>query len=159
MSMPESYAYRGARAMVILHERHMRRFLDTWKKAKASGAGLPQTEDPNYVSYDMLLRHVLRASRGYMTWMCEKLGLPDSGIRPTPGEDVIEAEAEEYLEHLLTQWKTPLSKVPEERFFKPLYTARWKVDYCLDAMLEHAVMHPILHRFQLKELMEANEIR
>lgn len=35
----------------------------------------------------------------------------------------------------------------------PEYPSRWKTLYCVDAMLEHAVMHPIRHAFQLEELM------
>ena len=48
------------------------------------------------------------AARGYMTWMCEVLELPDPEIR-----------------------------IPPEP----------------TALLEHAVMHPIRHAFQLEELM------
>lgn len=151
------FSYRGARALVLLHEKYLQQFLDTWKKAKASGISLPITDDPNYESYDMLLRHVLRSARRYMVWMCEKLELSDPEIKPVPEADVIEAEAENYLHHLLEQWRKPLRDVPEERFYKPEYTAPWKSDYCIDAMLEHAVMHPIRHHFQLGELIEKNE--
>jgi hypothetical protein len=150
------YRYRGARALVLLHEQHLRQFLDTWKKAKASGVSLPQTDDPNYETFDMLLRHVLRWARGYMKWICEKLELPDPEIKAVPEVDVIENEAESYVQHLLEQWRKPLTDVPEELFYKPEYAAPWKPNYCIDAMLEHAVMHPIRHHFQLNELMEGN---
>ena len=40
----------------------------------------------------MLLNHALRAARGYMVWMCEKLELPDPEIEPPPELAVIEAE-------------------------------------------------------------------
>ncbi len=152
------YRYRGARALVLLHEQRLRQFLDTWKKAKASGVLLPQTDDPNYESFNMLLRHVLRWARRYMVWICEKLELPDPEIKAVPEADVIEAEAENYLHHLLEQWRQPLIDVPEEKFYKPEYTAPWKSNYCIDAMLEHAVMHPVRHTFQLRELMEENRV-
>jgi hypothetical protein len=29
---------------------------------------------------------------------------------------------------------------------------------CIESMLEHAVLHPMRHRFQLEELMEARGI-
>jgi hypothetical protein len=154
---PTEYHYRGARALVLLHEQHLLQFVDTWKKAKASGVFLPQTDDPNYESFDMLLRHVLRWARGYMNWICEKLELPDPDIKAVPEAEVIEAEVNDYLQHLLKQWRRPLIDVPEERFYKPEFTAPWKSDYCIDAMLEHAVMHPIRHDFQLRELMEKSK--
>ncbi|MFC2171049.1 hypothetical protein ACFLU6_00280 [Acidobacteriota bacterium] len=147
------YQYRGARTMVLLHEQQLRNFFQTWKRAKAEGIALPQTGDSDYSSMDALLRHILRAARGYMTWMCQVLELPDPAIPPTPEASAIDAEAESYLENLLKQWREPLSDVQEKRFYKPEYTSRWKVNYCIDAMMEHAVMHPIRHTFQLEELI------
>lgn len=148
------YKYRGARAMILLQEEHLRRFLETWKTAKASGIPLPVGDDPDYASYDVLLRHVLRASRGYLVWMCQQLKLPDPGVETVPEADIIETAYPDYLVHLLERWRHPLKDVPEEHFHKPEYASRWNVLYCVDAMLEHAVMHPIRHRFQLEELLE-----
>ena len=89
-----------------------------------------------------------------MTWMCDKLQLPDPKIDPTPEAGEIESIADTYLEHLIEKWKHPLSVVPAEKFEDQLYTARWGVDYCIDAMMEHTVMHPIRHEFQLQNLIE-----
>lgn len=151
-----TFKYRGARAMILLHEEELRRFVDTWRRAKASGVKLPKTDDPDYASYDSLLRHVLGASRGYLTWSCEKLGLPDPAVEPAPDAGVIDAHCDRYLAHLLSRWRDPLKDVSEERFNLPEYPSRWRVLYCVDAMLEHAVMHPIRHRFQLEELLRGN---
>ncbi len=87
----DDYIDRGARATILLHERHMRDFLATWKRAWTADVALPKTDDPSYESLATLLRHVLRAGRGYMVWMCEMLGLPDPDIRPAPEADAIEA--------------------------------------------------------------------
>jgi hypothetical protein len=152
MSDLDHDAYRGARAMVLLHEAHMREFLSVWRQFRTANVDLPKTADPDYASPVKLLRHVLGAARGYMTWMCENLKLPDPDIRPLPDESVIEAEAEAFLEHVLERWRMPLAAVPEDDFGEP-YLSRWKVPYCVDSMLEHAVMHPIRHTFQLRELM------
>ncbi len=151
------YSYRGARAMVILHELYLEEFVEAWKEAKQLGIELPEVKDPDYASMEALIRHVLRASRGYMMWMCEKLDLDDPEIRKVPQADTIEQEIDDYLEHLLDKWRSPLAEVEGRRFYKPTYTSRWKVDYCIDAMLEHAVMHPIRHIFQLEELMEEEQ--
>jgi len=151
--LPE-YQYRGARAMVILHERHLRAFLDTWRAARAVGLVLPTVEDPDYASLDTLLRHVLRCAGGYLYWMCKQLELPDPGVREAPPVETIEREAQSYLDDVLERWREPLAGVPEDRFHEPEYLARWGTRYCIDAMLEHAVMHPIRHRFQLVELMD-----
>ena len=57
------------------------------------------------------------------------------------------------MEHVLAQWRAPLKDVSDEELERPEYLSRWITRYCIDAMLEHAVMHPIRHAFQLEELM------
>ena len=88
-----------------------------------------------------------------MVWMCEQLELTDPEIKPTPSPDTIEAEADGYLEHLLERWRLPLVNVPDERL-EPTTYAPGETRYWIDAMLEHAVMHPIRHEFQLREQLE-----
>jgi len=150
-----NYKYNGARVLVILHERYMKSCLQAWLEAKRLDIKLPVTNDRDYQSLDTLLRHILRASRGYLTWMCEQLKLPDPEIEKTPEADRIAAEAEIYLAHLLEKWRLPLADIPEEQFHNPTYLSRWGTAYCIDAMLEHAAMHPIRHEFQLRNLISA----
>jgi hypothetical protein len=139
--------------MVLLHDEQLRRFLVVWKRAKAGSLVLPPTTDPAYVSLDTLLRHVLGAARGYMVWMCEVLALPDPEISVPPDVAVLPAGADTYMNHVLERWRTPLQDVGDEQLERPEYPSQWKTRYCIDAMLEHAVMHPIRHAFQLEELM------
>jgi uncharacterized damage-inducible protein DinB len=150
----DNYTFRGARACVLLHEKHLRDCLAVWKQAKAANVKLPQTDDPSYQSLEHLLYHILRAARGYMVWTCKQLELPDPDIKATPDVETIEAEADSYLEHVLERWRLPLVNVPEKEFEPATYTSNWGTPYCIDAMLEHAVMHPIRHEFQLKELLQ-----
>jgi uncharacterized damage-inducible protein DinB len=154
-SPPPAYRSRAVRALVLLHDENLRRFLVVWKQARAASIVLPVTEDPAYASLDSLLRHVLGAARGYMTWMCEVLELPDPEIRVPPHATALAVDADNYLEHVLERWRTPLQNVGDDRLETPEYPSRWKTRYCIDAMLEHAVMHPIRHAFQLEELMRA----
>jgi hypothetical protein len=150
--LPE-FKYNGARSLILLHEQYLCSFVQTWKQAKAKNIVLPETNDPSYISLQALLRHILRAARGYMTWMCDKLELPDPQINSTPIDEEIETEADNYLEHVVERWKLPLADVPEDKFNSTVYKSRWGVEYCIDAMLEHAVMHPLRHEFQLKNLI------
>ena len=102
---------------------------------------------------ETLLHHILRGARGYMVWMCSKLNLTDPGIDKAPEPDLIESKADEYLVHLLEKWREPLADIPEDKFINSTYTSNWGVEYCIDAMLEHAVMHPIRHEFQLRNFI------
>ncbi len=80
----DDYRYRGAGALIELHERHLRSFLDVWREARDRGLTLPETADPDCASLVALRRHVLRAARGYLRWCCEVLDLSDPEIPPTP---------------------------------------------------------------------------
>ena len=155
MSSNLQYRSRAVRAMVLLHEEHLRRFVHVWRLALAGSVSLPQTDDPNYASLEALGRHVVSAAGGYMSWMCEVLALPDPGIRSAPGASAIVRDADDYMEHVLERWRAPLREVHNEKLETPEYPSRWQTRYCIDSMLEHAVMHPIRHAFQLDELLKA----
>ncbi len=154
MSSDLQYRSRAVRALVLLHEEHLRRFVHTWRLALASPVSLPPTDDPAYASLGALGRHVLSAAGGYMTWMCEMLALPDPGIRSAPDAAAMVRDADDYMEHVLDRWRAPLREVSDDRLETPEYTSQWKTRYCIDSMLEHAVMHPIRHAFQLDELLK-----
>jgi hypothetical protein len=149
-----NYTSRAARASVLLHEQHLRQCVEVWKQAKALRLKLPVTDSKHYQSLETLLQHFLRSAGNYMVWMCEQLELPDPAIRPVPDLDKIEAEADLYLEHVLERWRLPLVDVPTDKLIAPAYNYYWDVGFTIDAMLEHALTHPIRHEFQLKELLE-----
>jgi uncharacterized damage-inducible protein DinB len=154
MEKLKKFKYNGARSLVLLHDEYLRSCIQTWHEAKKLDIKMPLTEDKDYQSLETLLRHILRAARGYMTWTCEKLNLPDPEIEKTPEIDVIGIQVDEHLAHLLERWKLPLVEIEENKFHSPTFKSRWGVEYCIDAMLEHAVMHPVRHEFQLKNLMD-----
>src|SRR5258708_3690673 len=85
MSSNLQYRSRAVRAMVLLHEEHLRRFVHVSRLALASSVSLPPTDDPSYASLEALGRHVLSAAGGYMIWMCEMLALPDPRNPLCPG--------------------------------------------------------------------------
>lgn len=149
------YKYTGARSLVLLHEKHLIQFAETWSIAKKKGIVLPVTEDPDYKSLDTLLFHVFRSARGYIVWICGKLNLPDPQIEYPP--ENVQNEIEKYLAHLVDGWKKPLANLPEEIFHNPTFESNWGTHYCIDAMLEHAVMHPIRHEFQLINLINSQK--
>lgn len=149
----KAYKYNGARALVLLHEQQLRSCLKTWRIAKKTNVQLPETGDRDYLNLDTLLQHVLRSAGGYMNWICKQLYLADPQILPAPGPAEIAAGADAYLEHLLERWRLPLAGVEPEKFEDRTYDSRWGVPYCIDAMLEHAVMHPMRHEFQLQNLI------
>ena len=114
--MEQAYRYGGARALVRLHERHLWEFWATWCEARSAQVQLPETDDLNYASLEVLLHHVLACARGYLQSMCTQLQLPDPAIDPPPPAERAPAEAAGYLSHLLARWRTPLRTFRGKRF-------------------------------------------
>lgn len=151
------YSSRAARALVLLHDQHLRQCVEIWKQAKAANLQLPATQSEDYRSLDALLHHILRSARIYLFRICQHLGRPAPEIGAVPDVDGLAGQADAYLEHLLEQWRLPLDDVTDAQMEPDpeLYFAG--MPYWVDAMLEHAVMHPIRHGFQLSELMERQD--
>ena len=150
----QPFQSRAVRALVLLHETHMRQFVETWRRARAASLVLPVTSDPSYASLDTLAHHVFGAARHYMMWICEQLRLPAPDISPEPEPTDVAGAADRYLDQLLDGWRTSLRSVRDDQLESPEYPSEWQTRYSIDAMLEHAVMHPIRHTFQLEELMD-----
>lgn len=154
LPLPE-YAYGGARALVALHARHLEIFWQTWQRADASSVQMPESEDPNYASRDTLLVHVLGCAARYLTWVCDQLELERPVIEEFPTVEGFAARADQYLHEVLAAWELPLRSITVEQADGPTFVSRWGVSYSIDAMLEHAVVHPIRHTYQLENLMES----
>lgn len=148
------HASPAARALVLLQERHLREFVEVWRRARAADLALPDTDDPSYASLDALLKHVLTASRFYVVWTAELLDLDDPAI-DRPAEDALDdASIDRYLDHLAAGWRSALVHARPEAMESETRGTPWGSTFDADGMLEHAVMHPIRHTLQLEELMK-----
>ena len=155
--MAGDYRYSGAKALVELHEQHLREFHDVWLEADRRGVQLPPTEDPNYDSLAALLAHVLGCAARYLGWVRRQLGEAEPELEQRPPADELVRRSGDYLEEVLAAWRVALTGLTEERALQPTHAAPWGPQYCIDAMLEHAVMHPIRHTHQLRRLLAVAE--
>jgi hypothetical protein len=58
------------------------------------------------------------------------------------------------MEHVFERWRGSLLREVSEQLETPEYPSQWRARYPIDSMLEHAVIHPIRHTFQLDELIK-----
>ena len=149
-----TFKSRGVRALVLLQMDEMDQLFKVWKKAKRLGVRLPATRDPAYQSIDLLMRHPLRSCRGYLTWLCEVLGRPDPRVPDPPEAEKVAAQGAAYLKVLAKAWEKQMAWMPGKVLDSfTVYTSRWGAPMTVEAMFEHAVAHPMRHRFQLEELI------
>jgi hypothetical protein len=138
----------------MLQMAEMRRLFLVWKKAKRLSVKLPATRDPAYGSLDLLMRHPLRSCRGYLTWLCEVLDRPDPGVFDPPEPKDVAKKGEAYLNLLERKWRAHMAWMPNEVLDSSVvHTSRWGAPMTVEAMFEHALVHPMRHRFQLEELI------
>jgi len=145
----------AVRSCVELHEIELRRFLDTWRAFRASGIGLPATDDPSYRSNDHLAGHVLRAARNYLTWVGQCVRRPVTDLDAETDPVRIAAKGGAFLEEVLAGWRRHLAGLDDGELAPATYKSSWGEDYNIEQMLEHAVVHPMRHRIQLERLMAA----
>jgi hypothetical protein len=156
MEAVASFKSRAVRGLVELHEREMRRFFETWDRFLKSGAPMPDAHgDPDYASRDHLVGHVVRSARGYLTWIGETLGRPVTDVDPETDSLKIAPRAREFIEEVLAAWRRHLPALEDADLEPKTYKSRWGVQMSIEAMLEHAVVHPMRHRFQLEQILEA----
>jgi hypothetical protein len=138
----------------------MRALFQVWLEAKRKAIRLPETEDPDYATLDLLMRHPLRSSRGYLTWICQVLDRPDPGIPDPPEPQEVEARGADYIDTLEKAWDEHIAWMTDEAAgSNDLYTSRWGQPFTIEGMLEHAAVHPSRHRFQLEELLAEQAAR
>ncbi len=143
----------AVRNCVELHEIEINRFYEVWQKFRASGMLLPETSDPSYKSPDHLGGHVLRAARGYLTWIGECVKRPVTDLDPETDLGRIAHKGPPLVDEVLAAWRRHLSKLEDTELVPATYKSRWGEDYNIEQMLEHAVVHPMRHRIQLERLM------
>jgi uncharacterized damage-inducible protein DinB len=143
----------AVRSLVELHEIELNRFYGTWLGFRESGHALPVTTDPNYASPDHLGGHVLRAARNYLTWIGECVERPVTDVDLDNDTISIAGKGRPFLEEVLAAWRRHLPALEDPELDTPSHRSRWGVDYTIEQMLEHAVVHPMRHRIQLERLM------
>jgi len=148
----------AVRSCVELHEIELNRFDDTWKAFRASGTPLPVTTDPSYASADHLGGHVLRAARGYLTWIGDCVKRPVTDVDLDMDVVSIARKGHAFADEVLAAWRRHLALLDDAELSPAIYKSRWGEDYNIEQMLEHAVVHPMRHRIQLERLMSARSV-
>ena len=146
----------AVRSCVELHEIELNRFYETWQEFRATGTPLPASVDPSYQSVDHLGGHVLRAARGYLTWVGECVKRPVTDLDTDTDPVRIAAKGREFVDDVLAGWRRHMAFLEDAELSPQVYKSRWGEDYNVEQMLEHAVVHPMRHRIQLERLMAAD---
>ena len=149
-----AYRSRAVRSLVELHEREFRAFMEVWRRFAASGLPVPEAKgDPSYESHDRLLAHVQAAARSYLLWIWEVLERPIEGLPLIRDPNVIVPNLDAFMAETLDGWRRHLAPLEDDQLAPKQYLSRWGEPHTIEQMLEHAVVHPMRHRFQLERIL------
>jgi len=145
---------RAVWSLVELHEHELRRFLDVWERFVASGAPMPEAHgDESYASHEALVTHVVRAARGYLTWIGECVGRPVTDVDAESDPSKVAPRARALAESVLGAWRSHFAGLLDAELGPTLFRTHWGEFFSVETMLEHALVHPMRHRIQLERLM------
>jgi uncharacterized damage-inducible protein DinB len=114
----------------------------------------PDTSDPDCVSIQAVMRHVLGSGYVYAQYIRDCYAVPGDRVGPADiGPCAHARSAEEGLDRMLTYTKETLEALgnPDEvELMRRIIDTRWGQRYDLEQMLEHAIVHVLRHRRQIE---------
>jgi uncharacterized damage-inducible protein DinB len=112
----------------------------------------PDSPDPDCLSVQTIMRHVISAGYGYATSIRKAIGV--EGARPEIPL-LIQAEAirrlGEMFEYSLATFDGRWD-IGEEEMYTTIIKTSWS-EYHIDSLLEHAIVHILRHRRQIEKLV------
>lgn len=139
--------------LVELHKQEMLRFLEVWDRFLTSG--LPMLEalgDPNYKDRELLCAHVVAAAREDLIWICEKVRRPVTHLDDSNDPYDIAARFCSFAEALFVAYQQLLADLTDQELTAP-HPTKGGMDLNVEAILEHAIVHPMRHRIQLERIL------
>ena len=115
----------------------------------------PETKDPDCVSVQTIMNHVVRAGYGYSNYIRKKFGDPFTERKENYDLQTPEITCREMdkmmqytLEGLENKWDITFEEVLKNEF-----KVNWGQVYDFEQMLEHAIVHILRHRRQIERLI------
>lgn len=117
----------------------------------------PATEDENCRSIQTIISHVVSSGYSYADYLRTAFGIKSSRppYRMLPRAEVlpaIDAMLEYTTDTLENKWE-----MPEEQIVAVRIHSRWGVDYDMEQLLEHAIVHVLRHRRQIDKFLKAHD--
>ncbi len=131
--------------------------LGTISQARFEAIADPNTSDPDCVSIQTVVRHVLRAGYGYARYIQKALGqiVDDSDLvaainthTPQDAIDSLQIMFDVNVQRLYNENRQLI-----EAQMGLSFTVPWNEVYNIDQLLEHAVMHVLRHRRQISRFL------
>ena len=114
-----------------------------------------ETNDPNCISIQTIMNHVVRAGYGYSNYIRKQFG--DSFTESKENYELNTPQSAcEGLENMLTYTVETLQNKWDLTFdevIKNIIKTKWGQDYDFEQLFEHAIVHILRHRRQIEKFL------
>ena len=155
MSTNPHYRSGGLGAMMDEYERAARDLFKVLSSCSQDEfTAIHENEDETMRSIQLIMQHVVRSSYGYINKIRKTMGIEVTAKAP----EVVDspADAIEKLTASLSYNAATFEgrwKMTDEELDAVTMLAAWNVNYTLEQMLEHAIVHILRHRRQIERLL------
>jgi uncharacterized damage-inducible protein DinB len=114
----------------------------------------PRTTDPHCRSIQTIMSHVVGSGYSYADYIRQSFSVPSE--RP-PASILARTKSLEELRHMLDYTARTLEgrwNYSDEQIGAVRINSRWGVQYDMEQMLEHAIVHILRHRRQIERFLE-----
>ncbi len=155
MSATLTYRPGGLGAMMDEYERAARDLFNILAScSEAEFTAIHENEDETMRSIQLIMQHVVRSSYGYINKIRKTMGIEVTEKAPETVDSA--ADAIEKLTASLRYNAATFEggwKMTDEELDTVTMLAPWNVNYTLEQMLEHAIVHILRHRRQIERLL------
>ena len=117
-----------------------------------------QTKDEDCRSIQTIMTHVVRAGYGYANYIRDSFSIASTSSATGP---LLREQAVTELGEMLGYTAETLEgkwEITDEEIDGVRIHSRWGVDYTLEQLLEHAIVHILRHRRQIERLLGIDEM-
>jgi uncharacterized damage-inducible protein DinB len=110
-------------------------------------------EDEHCRSIQIIMNHVVRAGYGYSKYIRDALSIE---AKPVEDKQISQAEINSEIDKMFAYTAAIFEgerSITDEEMETIFFKTRWSVDYNIDQLFEHAIVHVLRHRRQIKKFL------
>jgi uncharacterized damage-inducible protein DinB len=117
-------------------------------------ARVVEGEAAHCCSIQIIMNHVVRAGYGYSKYIRDALSIASLPIEDKQiPQAAIEAEIDRMFAYTAAIFERSDRQITDDEMEEIFFKTRWGVDYNIDQLFEHAIVHILRHRRQIEKFL------
>ena len=150
----ENYRKGAIGSLLDEYEKALSELMSVLQKASADDyTRIVEGEDEHCRSIQVIMHHVVRAGYGYSKYIRDALSM---GVNTVEDKQIPKAEIGAEIDKMFAYTAAIFEgerAVTDEEMNELFFKTRWGVNYNIDQLLEHAIVHVLRHRRQIQKFI------